>query len=227
MDNELNVRLQHAVEHDETIEGVTTQCPSNSSIPKDGEIVFNRDRTNFKVGNGTNQYSQLPNFLPSSSNERLWYSYASVSDTLTNILKYNFGPYYLDIKLYDGIVIDYDSISFDSSESLENYISLTSSEVLGVLSSMYVGQNFTIYIKGARNNTTGTDEFPVTTFIISPFVLHAGDFRLAMYNNTKVYSKSSIEDVIFTGSVWTHEIVCTMTITKLHEDSIWSSFLIK
>lgn len=62
MDNKLNVRLQHAVEHDEVVEGLTIQKPALSSIPKDGEIVFNRDRTNFKVGDGNTIYDRLNNF---------------------------------------------------------------------------------------------------------------------------------------------------------------------
>lgn len=63
MENELDVRIQHAVEHDEIIEGVTVQKPALLSVPKDGEIVFNRDRKDFKVGDGSTAYTNLPNIL--------------------------------------------------------------------------------------------------------------------------------------------------------------------
>lgn len=64
MNNTLDVRMQHAVEHDETIEGVLIQKPASSSIPKNGEIVFNRTRTNFKVGDGNTAYTNLTNIIP-------------------------------------------------------------------------------------------------------------------------------------------------------------------
>lgn len=59
METELKARIQHAVEHTES--GV--QCPADNSIPKNGEIVFNTDRTNFKVGDGTHAYSVLDDFI--------------------------------------------------------------------------------------------------------------------------------------------------------------------
>lgn len=64
MNNTLDVRMQHAVEHDETIEGVLIQKPASSSIPKNGEIVFNRTRTNFKVGDGNTAYTYLTDIIP-------------------------------------------------------------------------------------------------------------------------------------------------------------------
>lgn len=62
-DNVLDVRIEHAVEHDELVEGINTQLPADNSVPKNGEIVFNRTRTNFKVGDGSKTYSQLSNFV--------------------------------------------------------------------------------------------------------------------------------------------------------------------
>lgn len=62
---EVNARLQHAVEHDEVVDNVSIQRPSETSVPKKGEIVFNRDITNFKVGDGTKTYGQLNNFIKS------------------------------------------------------------------------------------------------------------------------------------------------------------------
>lgn len=61
IENELKARLQHAVEHTDN----NTQYPANDSVPLNGEIVFNNTRTNFKVGNGSLQYSALSDFLPS------------------------------------------------------------------------------------------------------------------------------------------------------------------
>lgn len=71
--NELHARLQHAVE---TTGGQGNQIPASSSVPLNGEIVFNSDRTNFKVGDGvidpnTGQptgtaYSSLPDIIPSA-----------------------------------------------------------------------------------------------------------------------------------------------------------------
>lgn len=62
---EVNARLQHAVEHDEVVNNVSIQRPSELSVPKKGEIVFNRDITNFKVGDGNTTYGQLNNFIKS------------------------------------------------------------------------------------------------------------------------------------------------------------------
>ena len=59
-ENILNARLQHAVEHTEN----NTQVPANESVPLNGEIVFNSDRTNFKVGDGTTTYDNLSYVLP-------------------------------------------------------------------------------------------------------------------------------------------------------------------
>lgn len=66
IENELNARLQHAVEHTETNNNVATQYPANNSVPLKGEIVFNSTLTDFKVGDGENQYSVLSNFLPTT-----------------------------------------------------------------------------------------------------------------------------------------------------------------
>lgn len=60
-DNILNARLQHAVEY---TDNHSVQHPNHTSIPLNGEIVFNEDRTNFKVGDGREEYQNLPDFLP-------------------------------------------------------------------------------------------------------------------------------------------------------------------
>lgn len=60
-DNILNARLQHAVEY---TDNNSVQHPDDTSIPLNGEIVFNDDRTNFKVGDGREEYQNLPDFLP-------------------------------------------------------------------------------------------------------------------------------------------------------------------
>ena len=56
VENELNARLQHAVIN----EGDTT----TNSKPKKGEIIFNSNLNNFRVGtDGNTPYSQLDNFI--------------------------------------------------------------------------------------------------------------------------------------------------------------------
>lgn len=125
MDNELNVRLQHAVEHDETIEGVTTQCPSNSSVPKNGEIIFNSDRNNFKVGDGVTTYGNLILYNSSiDAHGSVYTVIPSTAQSLSTIIKnvltsapnFNF-PIDNHIVIYDynGVVIP------DESQSSEYY----------------------------------------------------------------------------------------------------------
>ena len=63
-ENSLNVRIQHAVEHVENINNEQIQAPASTSIPIDGEIIFNQSRTNFKVGDGTTTYDSLSYILP-------------------------------------------------------------------------------------------------------------------------------------------------------------------
>lgn len=58
---ELNTRLQHAVEYKD---GEDVQHPDDDSVPLNGEIVFDRHRVNFRVGDGVTTYSHLPDFLP-------------------------------------------------------------------------------------------------------------------------------------------------------------------
>ena len=102
--NELNARLQHAVEH------ITdnVQYPANSSKPLNGEIVFSTDRTNFRVGDGVingdtttgTQYSNLPNIIPHG-----FYSGTAVSSTTSAIptisnYKIKIGDYYLNTSDY-------------------------------------------------------------------------------------------------------------------------------
>lgn len=102
--NELNARLQHAVEH------ITdnVQYPANSSKPLNGEIVFSTDRTNFRVGDGVingdtttgTQYSNLPNIIPHG-----FYSGTAVSSTTSTIptisnYKIKIGDYYLNTSDY-------------------------------------------------------------------------------------------------------------------------------
>ena len=85
-ENSLNVRIQHAVEHIENINDEQIQVPASTSQPKDGEIVFNQSRTNFKVGDGTTTYGNLPYFLP----EKCVIIEPSHSDYLTNFYFDNF-----------------------------------------------------------------------------------------------------------------------------------------
>lgn len=54
IENELNARLQHAV----IGEGST----ATSSVPKKGEMIFNQTLTNFRVGDGINNYNSLSDF---------------------------------------------------------------------------------------------------------------------------------------------------------------------
>lgn len=64
--NELDARLQHAVERTDNQGGVTVTYPA--SAPLKGEIVFTKDSNdkidNFKVGDGDTYYANLPKFLP-------------------------------------------------------------------------------------------------------------------------------------------------------------------
>ena len=78
MDNILNARLQHAVEHTEN----NTQIPAPSSVPLNGEIVFNSDRTNFKVGNGNDSYSQLTDVIPAAQVNSDWNASSGVAKIL-------------------------------------------------------------------------------------------------------------------------------------------------
>ena len=76
IENELNTRIRHAVEENH---GQASQTPANNSTPKKGEIVFSSDLSTFKVGNGSTQYSSLPNFC----NTETW------TITLSNGTTYN------------------------------------------------------------------------------------------------------------------------------------------
>lgn len=84
-ENILYARLQHAVEHTED----NTQVPANASVPLNGEIVFNSDRTNFKVGSGTTEYSSLSYILPEIP-ERCVIITPSSNSHLTNLYNNSF-----------------------------------------------------------------------------------------------------------------------------------------
>ena len=97
MVNLINARVQHAV----IGEGST----NTSSEPKKGEIIFNEDCTNFKVGDESNEYSELPYILPLNTIYREMASSDSstipeidINDSISN-------NYYSNnnIILYDGI----------------------------------------------------------------------------------------------------------------------------
>lgn len=102
-ENELNVRLQHAVIGEGT---------SSSAVPKKGEVVFNNTLDNCRVGDGVHAYYELPNLLSSSNNVR-YYSYTTANTLeyiLNGILSSGF-----DIDTYNHIVID--AVTLNSNPS--------------------------------------------------------------------------------------------------------------
>lgn len=83
-DNILNARLQHAVEY---TDNNSVQHPDDTSIPLNGEIVFNDDRTNFKVGDGREEYQNLPDFLPTIPAAQIQSDWNQTDNTQKDFIK--------------------------------------------------------------------------------------------------------------------------------------------
>ena len=130
MDNTLNARLQHAV---------IGQGTSVNSVPKIGEMVFNSELTNFKVGDGVNTYNHLNNFLPSIPSEQTTQVFTDIdltdfntymSDSLPRQMDFtNSNKYVFYATTINGIhptfndnIIDYYYIDMNSMSELVFYI---------------------------------------------------------------------------------------------------------